>query len=300
MQSLDTLRLNFNPSAVQALNVVLALVMFGVALDLRVADFKRVVISGKGVAIGICTQMLLLPALTYLMVIVIQPPPSVALGMILVGACPGGNMSNFITHRARGDTALSVTITAMSAVAAFISTPMNLAFWGGLNPLTRQILHDVSLDSGEVVQTVLLILALPLAFGMTLATRWPTFAARLRKPMNQFTMIVFALMIISGVAGNYKAFIPYLGMVGGIVLIHNGGALALGYFAAWVFRLPEADRRAISIEVGMQNSGLGLVLIFNHFEGNGGMALIAAWWGIWHIISGLILSSWWQRREPRP
>lgn len=299
MESLDNIQVNFNPAVLSVLNVVLGIVMFGVALDMRLADFMRIAVAGKAAAIGLCAQFFILPALTYMLVSIFNPPPAIALGMILVAACPGGNMSNFLTHHARGDTALSVTMTGASTVAALIMTPFNLAFWGGLYQPTSQLLRQISLDPMDMVITVFLILGLPIALGMTLAARYPDFTAKLRKPMQIFSLLAFGLMVLVAVVGNFKAFMPYLGGVAFFVAIHNGGGLLLGYSLAALFKLNESDRRAISLEVGMQNAGLGLILVFNHFDGNGGMALIAAWWGIWHLISGFTLSSWWRRRDPR-
>jgi BASS family bile acid:Na+ symporter len=116
--------------------------MFGVALDLKVSDFKAVLVMPKPVLIGLAGQFLLLPAFTFLLVLAIKPAPSIALGMMLVAACPGGNISNFLTHYARGNTALSITMTAMSTAVAIVMTPLNLSLWGGLNPETAKILKD--------------------------------------------------------------------------------------------------------------------------------------------------------------
>lgn len=300
LETADTLRLNFDPATLRVLNVVLGIVMFGIALDMRAADFLRIMTAGRSVAIGLTGQFMVLPAFTFLMVLALDPPPGVALGLILVAACPGGNMSNFLTHHAKGDTALSVTMTAASTAASFVMTPLNVALWGGLHPASRRILREVSLDPVQMVTTVVLILGLPLAAGMALASRRPALTDRLRKPMKIFSLLVFGSMVAFAIAGNYKAFLPVLGGIAMLVAIHNAGGLALGYGASRAFGLREADRRAVALEVGMQNSGLGLILIFNCFDGNGAMAVVAAWWGVWHIISGLTLSTWWRRREPQP
>ena len=116
--------------------------------------------------------------------------------------------------------------------------------------------------------------------------------------MRYFSMGFLVLFVISALAVNFEYFINYVHIVALIVLVHNGLALLGGYFSARMVGLPENDRRAVAIEVGIQNSGLGLILIFNFFDGLGGMAIIAAWWGIWHIISGMFLASFWALRAP--
>lgn len=295
---IDEIVLNFNPTTLGVLNIILGLVMFGVALDMRLADFRFALRSPKPVLIGLAGQFLLLPAVTYVLTLVLDPAPSIALGMILVAACPGGNISNFLTHFARGNTALSVGMTAISTVAAIVMTPFNLAFWGSLHPTASAVLKQVALDPVEMVVAVLLLLGVPLAAGMAIARSLPGLAARLRKPMQVFSLGFFALFVIGALAANWTYFLHYVGYVAFFVFLQNGFALLVGYLAALAGGLPERDRRAVAIEVGIQNSGLGLVLIFNFFNGLGGMAVITAWWGIWHIISGLSLATVWARRPP--
>jgi BASS family bile acid:Na+ symporter len=293
---IDQVHLNFSPGSLVLLNVVLGFVMFGVALDIRGEDFRRVVRSPRGPLIGLTAQFLLLPAFTFLLTRLIQPRPSVALGMILVAACPGGNMSNFFTHHARGNAALSVSMTAISTVLAIVMTPLNLSFWGSMHPSTRAVLEQVRLDPIELLATVFMILGVPLFFGMLVASKKPVWADRLRRPMKYFSLIAFGLFIVGALAANWKYFIHYVGFVAVAVAAHNALGLSLGYFSALLLRASRYDARAISIEVGIQNSALGLVLIFTYFHGLGGMAIVAAWWGVWHLISGLTLSSYWSRR----
>lgn len=279
-----------------ALNVVLGFVMFGVALDIRGEDFRRVLRSPKGPLIGLTAQFLLLPAFTFLLTRVISPRPSVALGMILVAACPGGNMSNFFTHHAKGNAALSVSMTAVSTVLAIVMTPLNLSFWGALHPSTRAVLEEVHLDPISLLLTVFMILGIPLLLGMAVASRRPRWAERLRRPMKIFSLVAFSLFIVGALAANWTYFLHYVGYVALAVAAHNALGLSLGYGSARLLRASRYDARAISIEVGIQNSALGLVLIFSYFHGLGGMAIVAAWWGVWHLVSGLTLSSYWSRR----
>ena len=292
----DAVTLQFDADRLILLNAILGLVMFGVALDVRVTDFQTVARRGRAFWIGLTAQFLLLPALTYLLIRLVEPQPSMALGMMLVAACPGGNISNFMTHFARGNTALSVSMSAVSTLASVVATPFNIAFWAGLYPPTAELLREVALDPKRLALTVAVILGLPMFLGMSLATHRPQIAAKLRRPMKILSLWIFAFFVIGALAANYDHFLQWIGAIALLVAVHNALALSLGYGAASAAGLKEEDRRAVALEVGIQNSALGLVLIFDFFRGLGGMALIAAWWGIWHIVAGLSVATFWSRR----
>ncbi|HSV96902.1 MAG TPA: bile acid:sodium symporter family protein [Spirochaetota bacterium] len=298
--AIDQIHLNFNAQGLFIINAAIGLMMLGVALEMKVGDFKRILVSPKAPAIGLIAQFILLPAFTYLLVLVLEPAPSIALGMMMVAACPGGNLSNIITYMARGNTALSVSMTAVSTAAAIVMTPFNLAFWGSLNPGTAAILREVRLSPVDVFMTVFVILGIPLIIGMTIGNRYPTLAEKVRRPFKIFTLVFFLIIVLGALAANWQNFLNYVGIVVFAVFLHNLLALNLGYWSAWSIKLPVRDRRAISIEVGIQNSALGLVLIFTFFGGLGGMALVAAWWGIWHIISGLSAAFLFSRKKLPP
>ncbi len=299
MHAIDQADLAFNHGGLWLLNVILGLVMFGVALDLRVDDFRVALRRPLAPLLGLVAQFLLLPAATWALTRIIEPPPSVALGMILVASCPGGNVSNFITHISRGATAVSIAMTAISTVAAIVMTPLNLSFWGGMHPSTAAVLQDVALDPLELLATVATLLGLPLVVGMA-TTHWlPKVAAKLVRPFKIASIAFFGLFILVAFHKNYGHFLTFIGLVFLPVLLHNATALSLGYGMATLGRLRIAERRAVAIEVGIQNSGLGLLIIFSFFDGLGGMAVVTAWWGIWHIIAGLSLASVWGRR-PAP
>ena len=298
MTDIDLVRLNFNPQSLFLLNVVLGFVMFGVSLELKPEDFKEALRTPRALVIGLLGHHLVFPALTFLLVLALHPRPSIALGMILVASCPAGNISNFLTHFARGNTALSVSISTLSTLAAIVMTPVNIAFWGGLYGPAQPILRQVAVNPLEMFLQVLLLLGVPLAAGLFVSRRWPRFTARARKPMKIFSLIFFLIFVLAALGANWRYFVLYVGMVVGVVFIHNVTALATGYGMAFAVGLPERDRRAVSIECGIQNSGLGLILIFNFFGGLGGMAVITAWWGIWHIVAGLSLATFWRGRPP--
>lgn len=295
-QGLDQVLLNFSPSSLQVLNAVLAIVMFSIAIDLKPNDFNRIIRTPKPLVTGLFSQFIVLPVITFLLILLVQPRPSVALGLILVAACPGGNISNFITHRAKGNAALSVSMTAFSTVAALILTPLNIAFWGSLYAPTKAILRATEIDPVSVAITVGVMLVLPLCLGGWLNVRRPDITARIRQPLQYVSMGIFVAFVVLALAANWAVFLEFVGAVAVLVLLHNALAFAGGYATASAAGLSIADRRAIMIETGIQNSGLGLILIFGFFNGLGGMAVVAAFWGIWHAISGIALAGWLARR----
>lgn len=295
---LDGVRLDFSAGGLWVINLTLALVMFGVALDLRLADFRRALTAPRAVIAGVVGQWLLLPALTYGLIVLLQPTPSLALGMIMIAACPGGNMSNFLAHYARGETPVSIALTALSTLAAVVTTPFHLAFWGSRYAPARPLLHTVDLDVIDLATTIGLILILPLALGMAVATHRPALAARLRAPMRRLSIAAFALFVAAALGKNFGHFLDHIHLVFGLVALHNGLAFALGWVTGRVFGVGDAARRTLTIEVGIQNTGLGLVLTFDFFGGLGGMAFVLAWWGIWHLFVGFALAARWARRPP--
>jgi bile acid:Na+ symporter, BASS family len=296
MDNIDEVMLNFSPASLMLLNAILAVVMFGIALDLRIDNFRQLLRAPKSMITGFVSQFVALPAATFLMVLAFQPRASVALGMILVAACPGGNISNFLTHRAGGNTALSVSLTALATIGALVLTPLNIALWGSLYGPTREILQQTAIDPVQVAMTVVVLLGIPLTLGMILNARRPALSARIRRPMQTLSMVIFVGFIVAALMANWGYFLDLAGSVAGLLITHNALALALGFAIATLAGLSPRDRRAISIETGIQNSGLGLILIFAFFGGLGGMAVVAAFWGMWHAISGLVLALIWGRR----
>jgi BASS family bile acid:Na+ symporter len=280
--------------------VVIGLMMFGMSLDLKLEDFKRIVISPKAPLIGLMAQFILLPAFSFLLTLVIRPIPSMALGMLLVAACPGGNLSNILTYLSKGNAAISVSMTAVSTAAAVLMTPFNLALWGSLNPYTAPILKEVHLSPMDVMTTIVLILGIPMALGMTVSRIFPALVERVRGPFKVLSILIFCGFVALALSKNWDIFLQVIGLVMLGVFIQNAMALGLGYGSGRLFKLADRDVRAVTIEVGIQNSALGLILVFDFFQGLGGMAIIAAWWGIWHILSGLSVALTWSRRNPAP
>ena len=296
MNELDSVKLNFSNDSLWVLNVILAIIMFGIALDLKVDDFKRLKETPKASLVGLLSQFVLLPAFTCALVWTIDPHPSLALGMMLVAACPGGNISNFLAHMAKGNTALSVSLTAAGTVLAIFTTPLNFSLWASLYPPTSGLLKEVSLDAWNMIETIITLAGIPLALGMLTAHYFPAMASRLAKGVKPFSIIVFLAFVVMAFSNNFDHFMAHIHRVVILVLIHNAIALLIGFWTSRLAGLPFRDQKTIAIETGIQNSGLGLLLIFRFFDGMGGMALVAAWWGIWHIVSGLALSWYWARK----
>ncbi len=299
LQVLDTIRLNFNPAGLMLLNISLAFIMFGVALGLKVENFKRVVKNPKSAVVGVMAQFVIMPALTFLLILLIRPSASVAMGMILVAACPGGNVSNFITSLAKGNVELSVSLTGIADLSAIVMTPFNFALWASLYNLTSTKVIPIQIDLFEMFKTMLLLLALPVTVGMLFFFFFPKITKKIFNPIKIISILIFVGYIAAALGLNLDHFLNYIYLVAWIVLIHNTLAFGTGYLMAKIFKLPDKDVRTLTIETGIQNSGLGLVLIFNPnlFDGLGGMAFIAAWWGVWHIIAGLTLGFFWKGKQ---
>ena len=223
--------------------------------------------------------------------------PSIALGMMMVAACPGGNISNFMTQMAKGNTALSVSLTAFATLISLVMTPFNLHFWGNLYAPTAEILQRVELDSLELVKLVTLILGVPLILGMLVRKYNSKLANKLSKILKPVSLIIFMLFIVIAFYDNFDIFINYVHYVLILVIAHNILALATGFYFAKAMKLSYKNQKTLSIETGIQNSGLGLLLIFSFFNGLGGMMLLVAFWAIWDIFSGIVLANYWARQK---
>ena len=297
MEQLDNVKINFDSEGLWVLNIALAIVMFGVALGISINDFKSLLKQPKLVFVGILAQFVLLPLLTFLIIIIIKPQPSIALGMIMVAACPGGNISNFMTHLANGNTALSVSLTAIGTFLTIIVTPINFQLYASIYEPTAQLLKDVELQPLELVKLIVIILGIPLFLGMLLRQHNANLAIKLSKLLKPISILVFVSIVIIAFSKNIEVFNNYIHYVLIIGICHNALAILLGFYTAKAFRLSFKNQKTIAIETGIQNSGLGLLLIFTFFSGLGGMAIIAAFWGIWHIVTGLILAFYWSHKS---
>jgi len=292
---MESVTLNFDPSSLIAINAMIALMMFGVSLELKVQDFKRILINPKAPVIGLFIQFLILPATTCLLTWTLKLDPMLSLGMMLVAACPGGAFSNIMTWLAKGNVAVSVSMTAVSSIAASVLTPLNFSFYAWLNPLTRPLLTEISMDPAGLLLLVFSVLVLPLVFGMTIGAKFPSLSDKIKKPLKIMALLFMILLTGLAFANNTDQFVEYFSAFFFLVVGHNALALSLGYFGAKLAGLPVADRRAIALEVGIQNGALALVIIFTFFPQASGMLLIAAFWGVWHLVSGIGLSTIWSK-----
>ena len=300
---IDSAVISFDESLQGVLKVILGLIIFGIALEIKVADFKEVFKTPKAILLGLTAQFFIFPALTFLVIYLASFSaqtafyPSVALGMLLVAACPGGNMSNFFSHLAGGNTALSVVMSAISTLAAVIMTPFNFGFWGSILPETEAMLKTLSISFLDMFQTIMILLCIPLVVGMLIGHYYPQLAKKARTPMKVLSIAFFVVLTVGAFIANYDNFINYVGGVVLIVFIQNSIALFTGFSLAQLVGLSYKDSKTVSIEIGIQNSGLGLILFFQYFNTLGGMGIIIAWWSIWHMVSGLTLATYWARKE---
>jgi BASS family bile acid:Na+ symporter len=292
----DALPLRFDPSGLVLLNTIIAFMVFGASLDLRWDDLKRVAGRPAGVLAGLSAQAVLTPALTCLLTWVLRVDPALSLGMMLVAACPSGALSNVLTWRARGNVALSVGLTTVSSLAATVLTPFNFALYGWLNPRTRELLQAVSIPVVGILAQVALVLAVPVIGGMLVGTWFPQAAKRAEGPLRTLSLLVLLAFIAGAFWENRTLFVSRFGDFFWLVAAQNAMALGIGLFVSRVARLGDADRRAVTIEVGIHNSALGLAILFTFFPAAGSMMLITAWWGVWHLVSGLALAAWWSGR----
>ena len=286
---LDSITLELGGGSELALQLILSLMMFAVALGLRTEHFRFFKDNPKIYLAGVFAQIIGLPVLTLLICYVVNPPPSVALGMILIACCPGGNTSNLLALFGRANTALSVSLTATSSLAAAFITPISIIFWSQLYAPTQSLLTDINLDKASFLQNTLMILALPIIIGMFMARFAPSLSAKLQKPLSA----IAGLGLIAIIVGACLQYIPVFFQLGisifALVIAHNGIAFLMGYLSGVISGADKPSRRALTFEVGIQNSGLGIVILLTQLGGLGGAGVVAGLWGTWHIIAGLIL-----------
>lgn len=299
MDSINNIQINFNSDNLWLVNLTLSLVMFGVALDIKLSDFTSLLNSPKPVIVGIISQFILIPLVTYLLILISTPVASIALGMMMVAACPGGNISNFMTKMAGGNTALSISLTAFASLAALVMTPLNFSIWGNLYEPTSAILKTVSVEPLEIARFVLLILGIPLILGMVIKNYHSTLASKISKILKPISILIFLSFIGVAFINNLDVFTEHIHYVFALVIIHNSLLLLTGFFFAKANRLSYLDQKTLSIETGIQNSGLGLLLVFTFFDGLGGMALLVAFWAIWDIASGLLIAFFWSNKSKK-
>ena len=304
---IDQIDVTLNAGGMNTINIVLAFVMFGVALGIKPHIFVEVFKKPKSVILGMICQLVLLPIFTFLLALSLGRwiSPMMGLGMILVASCPGGNISNFMSSLSKANIELSVSLTAISTALAIFMTPAIFFIWGNLYLHTAQVAAEVPtlvIPLWDVFKTIFILLGIPLTLGILCSHFFPKFSAALKKPFQWVSILFFIAMVILSFTGNLDAFLKCVKYIFIVVLIHNLLALGIGFGMGSAFKVPNPDRRTLTIETGIQNSGLGLALmlgtsIFAGFPPHGGMLVITAWWGIWHIISGLTVATIFNLRD---
>jgi len=289
--ALDATMVSLNPATQLALSGVLAIMMFSVALTLKVSDFAFLLSAPKMFVGGAAVQIIALPLMSLGLATMIAPTPSIALGMIVVACCPGGNVSNLFVLAAKGNAALSVSLTALSSALAFIVTPVSILFWAGLYPPTAELLSQINIEPGPFIFQVAIVMAIPLIIGMSIAHIVPKIAARIQPVFYAISLAALATLVVLGLYGNWALLIATGAIVLPVAILHNATAFGLGAASGRLLRIDASSRRALTFEIGIQNAGLGLVILLSQFEGLGGAAAITAVWAIWHLVAGSVLAT---------
>ena len=263
---------------------MLGIIMFGMGMTMTVDDFKGVLHSPKAVVIGVVAQFMVMPGLAYLLCQLFQLPPAIAIGVILVGCCPGGTASNVITYMAKGNTALSVACTSVSTILAPVLTPAIFYFlasqWIEINAMSML---------GSILQVVLFPIILGLIVRSVLKQKVETYI----QVMPLISVLAIVAIVAAIIAGSKTQILESGLLILAVVALHNGLGYLLGFGASRLFKLPYADSKAIAIEVGMQNSGLGVALAAVHFAASPITAVPSAIFSLWHNISGPALATYW-------
>ena len=221
----DNIKIAFDENSLTTLKIVIGAILFGIALDTASTTSRWRPGDPGTIAIGVVAQFLFLPAITFLLTLALDVRGSVALGMILVACCPPGNVSNILTHRARGDVALSVSMTAVGNLLAIVLMPLNVAFWGSLHPTGQDILEDIELDAVDMLLEVGLVIGVPFAAGITIARLWPRVASRAGKIIGPVAFLALGAVIVIGVSNNWGIFVDFIGVVLLAVFLHDALAL---------------------------------------------------------------------------
>ena len=235
----------------------LAIIMLGMGLTLVIDDFKRIVVYPKAIIVGLTNQLILLPLIGFVIAILYPIKPEISIGIMILAACPGGPTSNLITHLAKGDTALSVTLTSLSSFITILTIPFivnfALEFFGGEGQIIR-------LNVPETILRIFAIIVIPVTIGMIIRRYKEAFALRMGKPVRIASAIVLALIIIGIVVKERANFVSYFQQAGIVALLLNVGTMALGYFSAKLFRIKEKRAISICIESGIQNGTLAITI----------------------------------------
>lgn len=295
-QDLDDVTMSLPAGADWVVKVMVACFLFGVALDTPFAALTDHLKRPWILVAGVVGQFLLLPALTLALCHLLDVRGSVALGMLLVACMPAGNLSNLLTHRARGDVALSIAMTSASNIVALAATPALFAFWSRRYGPADELLTRIDLDPVAMALEIALLIGIPFVLGMLVGAKRPGWAARARRPMDIAILSLLLFVILGGIASRAGLIIEHIGEVALAVVLQNLMVLAVGYLMARALFLGPRAARAMTLEMGIRNTALALVIALAYFDELGGVVLVAAVWGLWDVISGLLLATFWRGR----
>ena len=269
------------------INPLLGVIMFGMGLTLKAEDFRVVFSRPKDVLVGCLAQFTVMPVLAFLLTRVFRLEPALAIGVILVGCCPGGTASNVITYLAKGDLALSVGMTAVSTILAPVLTPLLVWLLAG---------ETVDVDVIGMLLSILWVVILPIVLGLLVKRFWPRTTERASGYLPALSSLAICVIVLIVIAANAHKLLDGGWVILVVVVLHNVCGLAAGYLIGSMLRLPPAKRRAISVEVGMQNSGLASSLATLHFAAYPLATIPGALFSVWHNISGAIVARIYSRK----
>ncbi len=297
---IDQAGFQLNQGALFAMAVMVGFLVFAVALDLTWAQFRRLAAAPWATGLGLAAQFLVLLAIAFGVGALLADTPSVALGLLLVACCPGGPLSNYLTGVARGDVAMSIAMTALSTLACIVATPLLFVFWASRNPETLAILAEIRVDPGRVAVALLAMLVIPVTAGMLMRAKRPTTVERTRVRIRRSAGLVFAAMVVMVLGSNMKALLAYSREALPPVLITFALAVTLAWGIPRIARIAAAQRRALALEVGLQNVALAIAIGLSFFPSLSGVVVTAAIWGVVHIVFGFGLAAVWTRLPPEP
>jgi BASS family bile acid:Na+ symporter len=295
MVGIDQMQFHFSPRTGLVVALMVGFLVFAVALDLTVAQFRRVFARPVVAAVGLAAQFVILPAVAFLVGLLIADTPSVAIGLLLVACCPGGALSNYLTGVSRGDVATSISMTAVSTLASVVMTPLLFALWASLNPETAAVLRSIDIDARRIALIMLIMFVAPVTAGMLIRARTPRLAESIRSWVGRMAMVVFGAMVALVVGSNLRSIFGH-GITALVPVLSTFTiASALGLLLARLTGLDASAQRAVVFEVGVQNAALAIALAVAFFPSRAGVAVTSALWGVVHVTLGFALAAAWRR-----
>lgn len=282
--------LTVDPAVQFLLGVCLAFTMLTVATGLRPQDFRFARTHPTSIAIGFFAQVIALPLVTLALVKALGVSPGLALGMIIVACCPGGAMSNLITKMAGGDAAYSVALTMLSSFFSALLLPVAILFWVSLHAPASALINEINIDRAGFILRTTFILVIPLTIGLTVSWFRPDLARKLHGWFMPLSLLILVGLIIAGMISNSDVIVSHGAKLVPLVILHNSIAFLTGGVIGYLMLKDRKKSRSLVIEVGIQNAGLGLIIVMAELGGFGEAALLVGTWSIWHLIGGFALA----------